>query len=187
MLVLSNCELLLKTENSTFRGGTVKRSLLLNSSLLTNGSQGVEETSHCSDFKEDQHPTNGRFEKGKCSWSKMSPLQLVWIRVQRPRTGHCMGNSHCGLYSGEHCLNCGKQNWSVWKCMNLILHYPQVPGVVLFLCTSLALLITSCMIVSEEYRPHPRHSTSNQQNKVQWKENTKTDQLISTPGTVGSC
>ena len=40
-----------------------------------------------------------------------------------------------------------------------------MPGVVLFLCTSLALLITSCMIVSEEYRPHPRcwiHLSANQ-------------------------
>ena len=39
----------------------MKRTLLMNSSLLTNGSEGVVEVAHCAGFKEDQHPTNGRW------------------------------------------------------------------------------------------------------------------------------
>merc|ERR1719509_82316 len=43
----------------------------------------------------------------------------------------------------------------VWALLTLA--FIQVPGVVLFLVTSFALLLTSCMIVSEEYRPSYKH------------------------------
>ena len=49
------------------------------------------------------------------------------------------------------------QVWFGHLATLLLSYLPQLPGVVLFLCTSFALLITCCMIVSEEYKPHPLH------------------------------